>query len=115
MTRLVDSALDLIGATPLVRLGRIGPRGGATVWGKLEAVNPGGSVKDRIALAMVEEAERAGRLQPGATLVEPTSGNTGIGLALVCAVKGYKLVLTMPDDMSVERRHLLALYGRTWC
>lgn len=111
MTRLVNSALELIGATPLVRLGRIGPPGGATVWGKLEAANPGGSVKDRIALAMVEDAERAGRLAPGATLVEPTSGNTGIGLALVCAVKGYKLVLTMPDDMNLERRHLLALYG----
>src|ERR687897_2143734 len=110
-SRVVDSALQLVGETPLVRLGRISPEGGATVFAKLEAANPGGSVKDRIALAMVEAAEAAGHIKPGDTLVEPTSGNTGIGLAMVCAVKGYKLVLTMPEDMSVERRKLLGRYG----
>src|SRR5438034_8043383 len=111
MSRIVESALELIGNTPLVRLGRVGPSDAAVVWGKLESSNPGGSVKDRIALAMVEEAENRGLLKRGATIVEPTSGNTGIGLAVVCAVKGYKLVLTMPDDMNLERRTLLALYG----
>jgi cysteine synthase A len=103
--------LELIGATPLVRLRRIPKPGGATVLAKMESLNPGGSVKDRIALAMVEDAERRGRLAPGATLVEPTSGNTGIGLAMVCAVRGYRLILTMPDDMSLERQRLLARYG----
>jgi len=111
MTRIVDSALDLVGNTPLVRLSRVAPKGSAVIWGKLESANPAGSVKDRIALAMVQEAEEAGLLKPGATLVEPTSGNTGIGLAMVCAIKGYKLVLTMPDDMNLERRTLLSLYG----
>jgi cysteine synthase len=110
VSRLVDSALDLIGATPIVRLSRVSGAG-AAIWGKLESTNPGGSVKDRIALAMVEDAERRGLIKPGDTLVEPTSGNTGIGLALVCAVKGYQLVLTMPDDMNLERRHLLSYYG----
>src|SRR5438874_3614545 len=105
------SLLDLIGNTPLVRLTRVVRPGMATVLGKLEARNPGGSVKDRIAVAMVEAAERDGRLKPGATIVEPTSGNTGIGLALVAAVKGYQLILTMPDTMSEERRSLLAAYG----
>jgi cysteine synthase A len=104
-------ALQLIGRTPLVRLNRVVPEGGATVLGKLEVRNPGGSVKDRIALAMIEVAEREGRLRPGDTIVEPTSGNTGVGLAVVCAVKGYRLVLTMPEDMSVERRRLLARFG----
>ena len=94
-----------------MRLNRVVPEGAATVLGKLEARNPGGSVKDRIAVAMVEAAEREGRLQPGDTIVEPTSGNTGIGLAVVCAVKGYRLVLTMPEDMSVERRKLLGRFG----
>ncbi len=108
---VVDSVLELIGNTPLVRLRRMARPGWATVLAKLESVNPGGSVKDRIALSMVEEAERSGRLKPGDTIVEPTSGNTGIGLALVSAVKGYHLVLTMPEDMSVERRTLLSLYG----
>ena len=108
---LAQSALDLIGRTPLVRLNRVVPDGAATVYGKVEARNPGGSVKDRIALAMIEAAERDGRLEPGATLVEPTSGNTGIGLAVVAAVKGYRLILTMPEDMSVERRKLLARLG----
>ena len=105
------SALDLVGNTPLVRLQRVVPEGAATVLGKLESRNPGGSVKDRIAVAMVEAAEREGRLHPGDTIVEPTSGNTGIGLAVVCAVKGYRLVLTMPEDMSVERRKLLGRFG----
>lgn len=108
---IADSVLDLIGATPLVRLNRIGGEGAATILGKLENLNPGGSVKDRIALSMIEEAERTGALVPGATIVEPTSGNTGIGLALVAAVKGYRLVLTMPEDMSVERRRLLERFG----
>lgn len=103
--------LELIGSTPVVRLNRIpGPRD-AEVWGKLESMNPGGSVKDRICLEMVEAAERAGRLRPGATIIEPTSGNTGIGLAMVAAVKGYRCVLTMPDTMSEERRSLLRAYG----
>ena len=109
--RVADSALDLIGNTPLVRLNRVVPEGAAAVLGKLESRNPGGSVKDRIALAMIEAAERDGRLKPGDTIVEPTSGNTGIGLAVVCAVKGYRLVLTMPEDMSVERRKLLSRLG----
>lgn len=108
---IADSVLGLVGATPLVRLQRVIPQGAAAVLGKMENLNPGGSVKDRIALAMVEEAERSGRLAPGATIVEPTSGNTGIGLALVAAVKGYRLILTMPEDMSVERRRLLERYG----
>ena len=108
---ITDSVLGLIGATPLVKLHRIIPQGAGQVLGKMENLNPGGSVKDRIALSMIEEAERSGRLNPGDTLVEPTSGNTGIGLALVAAVKGYHLVLTMPEDMSMERRRLLERYG----
>ncbi len=111
--RVADSPLDLITATPVVRLNRIVPQGSADVWAKLEAFNPGGSVKDRICRAMIETAERDGRLRPGATIIEPTSGNTGIGLALVCAVKRYKLILTMPDTMSEERRSLLNAYGAT--
>ena len=107
---VVDSVLDLIGQTPLVKLRALSPPG-RTVWGKCEHLNPGGSVKDRICLAMIEAAERDGRLRPGATVVEPTSGNTGIGLALVCARKGYKLVLAMPASMSLERRALLEAYG----
>jgi cysteine synthase A len=105
------SVLDLIGNTPMLLLQRIQPDGRAEIWAKLESLNPGGSVKDRIALAMIEDAEQRGLLKPGATIVEPTSGNTGIGLALVAAVKGYKLILTMPDDMSAERRKLLQRYG----
>jgi cysteine synthase A len=109
--RIADSVLDLIGNTPLVRLNRLPPAGGATVLAKVESQNPGGSVKDRIARSMIEDAERRGVLRPGSTLVEPTSGNTGIGLALVAVVKGYRLILTMPDDMSLERRRLLARLG----
>ena len=109
--QIADSVLDLIGATPLVRLRRLSPEGGAEVLAKVEGRNPGGSVKDRIARSMVEAAEAAGLIKPGATLVEPTSGNTGIGLAMVCATKGYHLVLTMPEDMSTERRRLLERFG----
>ena len=109
--KTAGSVLDLVGGTPLVRLNRIPKPGGATVLAKLESLNPGGSIKDRIALSMVEDAERRGVLKPGATVVEPTSGNTGIGLAMVCAVRGYRLILTMPDDMSVERQRLVARYG----
>ncbi|MBE7520286.1 MAG: cysteine synthase A [Thermoflexaceae bacterium] len=108
---IASTILDLIGATPLVRLNRVIPEQSATVLGKLENLNPGGSVKDRIALSMIEDAERDGRLQPGSTIVEPTSGNTGVGLALVAAVKGYRLILTMPEDMSLERRQLLERFG----
>jgi cysteine synthase A len=109
--RIADSVLDLIGNTPLVRLERIRPAGSAEIVGKVESQNPGGSVKDRIALSMIEDAERRGVIKPGDTVVEPTSGNTGIGLALVGAVKGYKVILTMPDDYSAERRRLLQRFG----
>ena len=108
---VAQSPLELIGNTPVVRLNRIPGKDDAEIWAKLENFNPGGSVKDRICLAMVEAAEKSGRLKPGDTIVEPTSGNTGIGLALVAAVKGYKLILTMPDTMSEERRSLLVAYG----
>jgi cysteine synthase A len=109
--KIADSVLDLIGGTPLVRLRRLPRPEGAVVLAKLEARNPGGSVKDRTALAMIEDAERRGVLEPGGTLVEPTSGNTGIGLAMVAAVKGYRLILTMPEDMSVERQRLMTRFG----
>mgnify|MGYP001421904504 FL=1 len=102
---------ELIGRTPLVRLNRLSPPGGATIYGKVEFFNPGGSVKDRICLNMINEAERLGALKPGGTIVEPTSGNTGIGLALVAAVRGYKLILVMPESMSMERASLLSSYG----
>ena len=106
----VENILQTIGNTPHVRINRLfGPS--ANVWVKSERSNPGGSVKDRIALAMVEDAEKSGALQPGGTIIEPTSGNTGIGLALVAAVKGYKLILVMPDSMSIERRRLMLAYG----
>ena len=105
-----NTILETIGRTPHVRMNRL--FGSAhQVWIKSERANPGGSIKDRIALAMVEEAERSGKLKPGGTIIEPTSGNTGIGLAMVAAVKGYKLVLVMPDSMSVERRRLMLAYG----
>ena len=105
-----DNILQTIGNTPHVRINRLfGP--GANVWAKSERSNPGGSIKDRIALAMIEDAEKSGALQPGGTIIEPTSGNTGIGLALVAAVKGYQLILVMPDSMSIERRRLMLAYG----
>ena len=114
MSRIKESALELIGGTPLLRLSRYAKEAGVTgaeILAKLEYLNPAGSVKDRVALAMIEDAERKGILKPGATIIEPTSGNTGIGLALVAAVKGYRAILTLPDTMSVERRTLLAAYG----
>jgi cysteine synthase A len=106
-----DSILDVIGQTPMVRLKRLSPKNGAVIAVKLEMLNPGGSVKDRTALSMIEAAERLGLLKPGFTVVEPTSGNTGIGLAMVCTVKGYRLILVMPASMSIERRKLLNAYG----
>ena len=109
--RKAETVLDLIGNTPVVRLRRLPPPGAAVVWAKLERANPGGSVKDRIGKAMIEAAEEAGVLQPGDVIVEPTSGNTGIGLAMTAAVKGYRLILVMPDTMSAERRALLKAYG----
>src|SRR2546427_6937840 len=109
--KIADSVLDLIGGTPLVRLRRLPEASGARVLAKIEGRNPGASVKDRIAAAMVEDAERRGVLKPGATIVEPTSGNTGVGLAMVAAVKGYRLILTMPEDYSVERQRLFARFG----
>ncbi len=102
---------ELIGRTPLVRLNRLSKPGSATIYAKVESFNPGGSVKDRICLNMLNEAERQGRLKPGGTIVEPTSGNTGIGLALISAVRGYKLILVMPESMSMERASLLSSYG----
>ena len=108
---IAQSVLDLVGGTPLVRLSRMAAEGWAEVVAKLESRNPAGSIKDRIALNMIEDAERRGLIQPGDTIVEPTSGNTGIGLAMVAAVKGYHLIVTMPDDMSLARRDLLARYG----
>ena len=106
------SILETIGATPHIRVNRLFPN--SEVWIKSERSNPGGSIKDRIALAMIEDAERSGKLQPGGTIVEPTSGNTGIGLAMVAAVKGYKLILVMPESMSLERRRLMLAYGATF-
>ncbi|MBI5411061.1 MAG: cysteine synthase A [Nitrospirae bacterium] len=101
----------MIGGTPLVRLNQLSREGSATIYAKVESFNPGGSVKDRICLNMLDEAERQGRLKPGSTIVEPTSGNTGIGLALISAVRGYKLILVMPESMSMERASLLSSYG----
>jgi cysteine synthase A len=109
--KLHKDVLELIGNTPLVRIARICPADSAEIWAKLEGCNPGGSVKDRIALGMIEAAEKEGRLRPGGTIVEPTSGNTGIGLAMVSAVKGYRLILTMSEKMSLERRYILQAYG----
>ncbi len=107
-----NSILETIGNTPHIRLSRMFPD--AEVWVKSERANPGGSIKDRIALAMIEDAEKSGKLRPGGTIVEPTSGNTGVGLAMVAAVKGYKLILVMPDSMSIERRRLMLAYGATF-
>lgn len=109
--RVMNSILDAVGNTPMVRLNRIVPDGSATVYAKLESFNPMSSVKDRIAKSMIEVAERKGLVGKDTTIIEPTSGNTGIGLAMVCAVKGYRLVLTMPETMSVERRKLLSAFG----
>ena len=112
MPRVCEDVLELVGGTPLVRLRRVGreaPR--AEVWAKMEELNPAGSVKDRIALAMIDAAAASGALRPGGTVVEPTSGNTGIALAMACAVRGYRCVLTMPESMSLERRALLAAFG----
>ena len=103
--------LKLIGNTPLVEITRLSHEDAAEIWAKLEGFNPGGSVKDRIALSMIETAEKEGRLEPGGTIIEPTSGNTGIGLAMVAAVKGYRLILTMSERMSMERRNILQAYG----
>ena len=105
-----DNILHTIGNTPHIRINRLFGAG-ANVWVKSERSNPSGSVKDRIALAMIEAAEKSGALKPGGTIIEPTSGNTGVGLAMVAAVKGYKLVLVMPDSMSIERRRLMLAYG----
>jgi len=109
--KAMESILDAVGNTPLVRLSRLTPAGSATVYAKLESFNPMSSVKDRIAKSMIEAAERKGKVNKDTTIIEPTSGNTGIGLAMVCAVKGYKLVLTMPETMTIERRKLLAAFG----
>jgi cysteine synthase len=109
--RVVDSITDLIGQTPLVRLQRIVKPGMANIYVKVESFNPGGSVKDRIALEMIKDAEERGALRPGGTIVEPTSGNTGIGLAMIAAARGYRLIVVMPETMSVERRLLMAAYG----
>lgn len=108
---IANSVLDLIGMTPMVKLNRLSPENGATIAAKIEAFNPGGSIKDRIAFSMIKDAEENGILKPGSTVIEPTSGNTGIGLAMVCAVKGYRLILVMPESMSIERRKILKAYG----
>ncbi len=105
-----NNILETIGRTPTVRINRLYPAG-AEVWVKLERANPGGSIKDRIALSMIEDAERKGLLRPGSVIIEPTSGNTGIGLAMVAAVKRYRLILVMPESMSIERRRLMSAYG----
>ena len=109
--KIADDMLELVGDTPLVRLYRVAPANGSRLYGKLEARNPTGSVKDRIGVSMIRAAEAAGQLKKGMTIVEPTSGNTGIALALVAAVLGYRLVLTMPESMSLERRQVMASYG----
>jgi len=109
--RVADDVLGLIEKTPLVRLARLSPPGGATVWAKAEFFNPAGSVKDRPALNMILAAEKSGDLKPGATLIEATSGNTGISLAMIAAVRGYRCMLVMPEDMSLERRYILRAYG----
>lgn len=109
--RTLDSILDSFGVTPIIELKRLAKPGMGAIFAKAEFLNPGGSVKDRIALSMLEDAEGRGRLKPGATVIEPTSGNTGIGLAIACAVKGYRCIITMPDSMSLERVYILEAYG----
>src|SRR6266567_320175 len=111
MSRHYPSALELVGRTPIVRLQKIGRETGATLLAKLEYLNPGGSVKDRIGLAMLEAAERDGKLKPGGTIVEPTSGNTGVGLAIAARLKGYRVIAVMPVKMSKEKIDLLRAYG----
>ena len=108
---IYNSITELVGRTPIIKLNSIVPEGSADVYVKLEAFNPGSSVKDRIALRMIEDAEKAGIIKPGNTIIEPTSGNTGIGLASVAAARGYKIIITMPETMSIERRNLLKAYG----
>ena len=110
-SKIAENVLELIGNTPMVRLRRVGEPGAATIMAKLESFNPGGSVKDRICLSMIEDAETRGLLKPGSTIIEPTSGNTGIGLAMIGAVKGYRVMLTMPETMSAERIQILKSYG----
>ncbi len=110
MNRIYNNMVELIGNTPVVKLNKVVPEG-SEIYVKLESFNPGGSIKDRIAKNMIEEAEKSGELKPGDTIIEPTSGNTGVGLAMIGAVKGYKVILTMPDTMSMERRSLLSAYG----
>lgn len=110
-SEITKNILEVIGRTPLIRLNRIAGRGMAEILAKVESLNPGGSVKDRIALAMIEDAQAKGELKPDSTIIEPTSGNTGIGLAMVCAVKGYRCILTMPETMSLERIYILKAYG----
>ncbi|MDD5774137.1 MAG: cysteine synthase A [bacterium] len=109
--KIANNILELIGSTPMVRFNKVVEDGMAVVYGKLEYFNPAGSVKDRICLSMVEDAEKKGLVKKGTTIIEPTSGNTGIGLAMVCAVKGYHLILTMPETMSIERRRILTAFG----
>ena len=111
MTKIAQNITELIGNTPIVKLNNVVPEDAADVYVKLEFFNPGSSIKDRIALSMIEAAEKAGKIKPGDTLVEPTSGNTGIGLSLVAAAKGYHLIITMPETMSIERRKLMQGYG----
>ena len=109
--KIAENVLDLIGSTPLVKINMLNSNGCATIAAKLESFNPAGSIKDRPALNMIEDAEKKGLLTPGSVIIEPTSGNTGIGLAMVCAIKGYKMILTMPENMSLERQKLLKAYG----
>lgn len=111
MSKIYESITELVGQTPIVKLSKLVPEDAADVYVKLESFNPGSSVKDRIALAMIEKAEQTGELQPGSTIIEPTSGNTGIGLAMIGSAKGYKVIIVMPETMSIERRKLMQAYG----
>lgn len=111
MTKIYQSITELVGNTPIVKLNKFSPEDGATIYAKVESFNPGSSVKDRIALSMIEAAEKSGELKPGDTIIEPTSGNTGIGLSMIGAAKGYQVIIVMPDTMSIERRKLMQAYG----